>query len=208
MPLIPHAEIDSSPGSTVALGYVKFRVFYPQVNVPDGGEPDPAQEQVVEYFNCSIPVAPPACADGMRNGAETDVDCGGPETTPEAAPRAAWSAQLCQKTSDCDPTTTCVEDGMTGVLKCTMAAGWRRRSPAARHAASASSSGGAPGTGGAGTGAAPAAPLNRGGRSAPTPIAFASARAVGRTRSSARQLTRSLTTNVVLPRRRRSLSRS
>ena len=75
----PRAVLESSPGvpETAATqsqaGYIRLRVYYPPVD-PNA---DGATSRVVEYFNCSIPPPPPPCLDGVQNGDETDLDCGG-----------------------------------------------------------------------------------------------------------------------------------
>ncbi len=75
----PTAVLESSPGapesdtSQAIIGYVRLRIEYPPAN-PTGKN---APMRVVEYFNCSIPAPPPPCKDGVQNGDETDVDCGG-----------------------------------------------------------------------------------------------------------------------------------
>lgn len=51
-----------------------------------------------------------SCSDGMMNGAETDMDCGGPDCGPCA------DNLLCQEGSDCE-SQLCVDDGM-GALRC------------------------------------------------------------------------------------------
>lgn len=87
--LLPTATLESSPGipgGTVntagSPGYVRFRVSYPTPNDDSGTGGSAAASTgtgttVVEYFNCSIPAAPPACSDGVQNNTESDIDCGG-----------------------------------------------------------------------------------------------------------------------------------
>jgi hypothetical protein len=94
---LPTAIIDSSPGTpelpgqNARPGYVRLRVHYSPVDPNASG----AQVRVVEYFNCQIPAPPPPCLDGVRNGSETDVDCGG------ACPAKCAEGQHCLENADC-----------------------------------------------------------------------------------------------------------
>lgn len=76
---LPRAIVDANPGTPpLALGeagspgWVRLRIVYPPDNPAAGGDP-----RVVEYFNCLVPAPPHMCEDGVRNGTETDLDCGG-----------------------------------------------------------------------------------------------------------------------------------
>lgn len=79
LPFQPTAVLESSPGvpetdsAPARPGFVRFRVEYPPKDVDAVG----ALPRVVEYFNCSIPAPPPPCQDGVKNGNETSMDCGG-----------------------------------------------------------------------------------------------------------------------------------
>jgi hypothetical protein len=118
--LLPRAELLSSAGGITPIrGYVRFRVFYPNLETSI----DDAQTVGVEYFDCSIPGAPKACANGVQDGQETDVDCGG-----EACPTgncdddqcARCAAGLrCNVDSDCE-SGACELDN--GILMCAEAA--------------------------------------------------------------------------------------
>ncbi|XXT15150.1 hypothetical protein WME94_33360 [Sorangium sp. So ce429] len=80
-------------------GYISFSVHYPpNLAAPDGGDADAGiadagiadagiadagdagavpQPEVVEYFYCEFPPPPPLCFNGVKDGPETDIDCGG-----------------------------------------------------------------------------------------------------------------------------------
>ena len=76
---VPTAILESSPGSPATQsgiaarpGFIRFRIQYPPDDPAAAGNPN-----VVQYFNCLIPPPPQPCEDGVKNGSETDVDCGG-----------------------------------------------------------------------------------------------------------------------------------
>lgn len=116
IPFQPTAILESSPGvpevggNPARPGFVRFRVEYPPKNVDAAG----AEPLVVEYFNCAIPAPPPPCQDGVKNGTETAVDCGG-----DCATKGFTCAdgQPCLGPSDCT-SGSCDIDPMTGVRKC------------------------------------------------------------------------------------------
>ncbi|WP_437972927.1 hypothetical protein WMF11_28245 [Sorangium sp. So ce295] len=70
-------------------GFISFSIHYPPIIAPggsegtggggDGGAGSDAvpSAEVVEYFNCEIPAALPLCFNGVKDGTETDIDCGG-----------------------------------------------------------------------------------------------------------------------------------
>jgi hypothetical protein len=126
--VLPTAVFDGTAGSTVALGTVSFRVYYP----PLSGKLEDATPTVVEYFNCDIPKQPLPCENGLKDVGETDIDCGGQcgSTCP--------LGKGCLNDSDCLPGTACVPQ--MGLKTCAMA-------PTGAGGATASSS--ASGTGGA-----------------------------------------------------------
>jgi hypothetical protein len=100
-PFLPHAVLDSSPGvpeltgsdppQIAQPGFVRLRVVYPPTDPLAPG----ATTRVVEYFNCLIPPPPAPCKDGVRNGDETDVDCGG------SCPSTCAEGQGCNVGTDC-----------------------------------------------------------------------------------------------------------
>lgn len=79
-PFVPTAILDSNPGVPPASegaqgipGFVRLRLQYP----PADPNVTTSVPRVVEYFNCAIQAPPHPCSDGVRNGDETDQDCGG-----------------------------------------------------------------------------------------------------------------------------------
>lgn len=105
-PILPHAEIDFSPGGVDQVGVVRLNVFYP----PQEGALEGAQPVPVNYFECFIPAAPPACANGVKDGAETDIDCGGGFCTTRCG-----DGQACINNNDCS-SGACIID--MGLKKC------------------------------------------------------------------------------------------
>ncbi|NUP11514.1 MAG: hypothetical protein HOW73_36170 [Polyangiaceae bacterium] len=104
--ILPHAEIDFSPGGIEQTGVIRLNVFYP----PTEGELSNAQPVPINYFECVIPAAPPACENGVKDGAETDIDCGGGFCTSRCD-----DGQLCITDDDC-LSSACVVD--MGIKKC------------------------------------------------------------------------------------------
>jgi hypothetical protein len=86
-----------------------------------GGGSPPASPPVPPPASPPTPLAGPTCTDGVRNGSETDTDCGGPTCLPCATGR------LCQRNTDCstarcgdalgEGTTcrACTSDGVCGI---------------------------------------------------------------------------------------------
>jgi hypothetical protein len=101
------AETPISPTETLPgmPGYVRLRVVFPPVNPALGGAPT-----VVEYFNCAIPAPPNPCQDSVKNGTETDIDCGG-----TVCPGRCLSGQFCATGADC-LSGNCVSN--SGILMC------------------------------------------------------------------------------------------
>jgi hypothetical protein len=62
----------------------------------------------VVYFNCAIPGAMELCADGVKDGQETDIDCGGPQQASTdmcgQCPARCETGQMCLCDADCDGT--------------------------------------------------------------------------------------------------------
>ncbi len=72
-PILPHVEIDFNAGGIEQAGVIRLNVFYPpQEGALEGSLPVP-----INYFECFIPAAPPGCENGVKDGAESDIDCGG-----------------------------------------------------------------------------------------------------------------------------------
>ncbi len=94
---LPRAVLDSSPGrpeSAAAAsqpGFIRLRIEYP----PEDPGADDAEPRVVEYFNCQIPAPPPPCLNGVRDGSESDVDCGG------TCPTKCAAGMSCGTDADC-----------------------------------------------------------------------------------------------------------
>jgi hypothetical protein len=110
---LPHAIFDASGGvapldvnGTGIPGYVRLRVVYPP---PSGVSSVPPV--VIEYFNCAIPAPPNMCQDGMKDGTETDIDCGG-----NVCPTRCLTGAACAGDGDCQPGHQCIP--ITGILKC------------------------------------------------------------------------------------------
>lgn len=105
-PILPHAEIDFNPGGIDTLGVIRLNVFYP----PTEGALENAQPIPINYFECFIPPAPGPCENNVKDGAETDVDCGG-----GFCERRCEDGQLCSVDDDC-ASGDCIID--MGLKKC------------------------------------------------------------------------------------------
>ncbi len=90
--ILPHAEVDFSPGGIDQTGVVRVTVFYP----PLEGDLENAQPVPVNYAECFIPAAPPLCENGIKDGSETDIDCGG-----SFCSARCLDSQLCISNDDC-----------------------------------------------------------------------------------------------------------
>lgn len=104
--ILPHVEIEYNPGGIETTGVVRLNVFYPPVE----GELANAQPEVVNYFECFIPGGPPPCENGVKDGAETDIDCGGGFCTARCD-----DGQICNSDDDCG-SGSCIID--MGLKKC------------------------------------------------------------------------------------------
>lgn len=125
--LLPRAEIESSAGGQPPPeetdagvidqfdGFVRFRISYPPVEAAANGQqiPDKTQPNVIEYFDCVIPAAAPLCSNGVKDGAETDIDCGGDICTQ----KKCEEGQSCIQPSDCASGLPC-KPGDDGFSKC------------------------------------------------------------------------------------------
>jgi hypothetical protein len=105
--ILPHAEMDINPGAVGVPGVVRFRIYYPPIE----GELAGAKPYQVEYFECIIPPPPDPCEDGIQNGTEADVDCGGPD-----CPNKCDDGQKCGSDQDCRSGLTCTL--VEGLKKC------------------------------------------------------------------------------------------
>jgi hypothetical protein len=84
-PATPQASLQVYLGGVDFPGAVSFAIVYPPASGtnesagfsgPDAGLLVPDR---VVYFNCSIPAQSESCADAVKDGFETDIDCGGPQ---------------------------------------------------------------------------------------------------------------------------------
>jgi hypothetical protein len=130
---VPTASLQIFAGGTDTQGGVSLAITYPPVgNGGDGGVSFPGdasaptvQNKPVVYFNCEIPGGFEQCMDGVKDGAETDIDCGGP-THPSPAldgglcPARCAVGQACLVSSDCDSSMglTCLVNAMSGKKTC------------------------------------------------------------------------------------------
>jgi hypothetical protein len=113
-PVIPHGEIESSAGGIDPIaGYVRFRAYFP----PATGKLEGATPSVVEYFDCAVPPAPKPCVDGVQDGTETDVDCGG-----TCAAKCA-ADQKCLRNEDCQSGSCQFQAGLKKCVKVEAGAG-------------------------------------------------------------------------------------
>ncbi len=128
---LPRAELETNAGGIELVGHVIFRVIYPAPVT--GVSEDP---EVIEYFDCTVPGAPKPCANGVQDGLESDVDCGG-------------NCTLCEAGSKCNTNADCVSDNCAnvgGLFKC--------GDPIATGAGGGGGAGGGSGGSGGGTGGA------------------------------------------------------
>ncbi|KYF61002.1 hypothetical protein [Sorangium cellulosum] len=141
----PPPEADPAAPETVETygGFIKLSIHYPQSGATvEVKENDKIVKQVsegpavIEYFNCRIPPPAPICANGQKDGLETDVDCGG-----TLCGRRCDDGQSCAVNGDCAGM-PCALDS-SGFLKC--------QAPDSSNAGATTGGGaGADGSGGAG----------------------------------------------------------
>ncbi|WP_438022257.1 hypothetical protein [Sorangium sp. So ce233] len=157
--LQPRAVLEASPGNqpppkadptapeTVETygGFIKLSIHYPQSGATvEVKEKDKIVKQVsegpevIEYFNCRIPPPAPICANGQKDGLETDVDCGG-----TLCDRRCDDGQSCAVNEDCAGM-PCALDS-SGFLKCQAPDGSSSASTTTGGGAGAGGSGGAGG---------------------------------------------------------------
>jgi hypothetical protein len=106
---LPSASFQVFPGGVNKAGAVSFAIVYPPIppaSYPTDASAPPTPDSPVVYFNCSIPGAAEQCVDGAKDGAETDVDCGGPQNPTAdlcgSCPVRCESGQQCLCDADCD----------------------------------------------------------------------------------------------------------
>lgn len=129
----PQARLQIDPGGVDVNGAVSFAINFPPTS--SAGAADTyldqthlhdavsVQPDTVVYFNCAVPAAPESCLNGVKDLAETDVDCGGPQI-PSLDPTAACpirctDGQMCQCNADCEGNAPCVANPDTGIRQCT-----------------------------------------------------------------------------------------
>ena len=96
--LIPQAKLEITPNGIGKEGEVKFSIVY-------------SPEKTLTYFTCRILAALPPCENGVKDGFETDVDCGGSQCVTRCV-----GEQACINGSDC-LSGKCEVSG--GIRKCT-----------------------------------------------------------------------------------------
>ncbi|APR81445.1 Hypothetical protein A7982_06794 [Minicystis rosea] len=123
--LVPRAAFAINPGDVLAPGAVSLTIYWPpidpSVKYPDNADASLAAEgpsipaEAVTYFNCLIPAKAEPCLNGQKDGAETDVDCGGGENR-TGCPARCGDGQGCNVDCDCDPGMLC--NVVAGVRVC------------------------------------------------------------------------------------------
>lgn len=108
---VPNAVLETNRGVPATndepgvSGYIRLRVTYPPAGSATGGAcalssyqnaPAATAPRVVEYFNCAIPAPLAPCSNTIKDGTETDVDCGG------SCPTKCGEGQNCDSNNDCD----------------------------------------------------------------------------------------------------------
>jgi hypothetical protein len=92
------ASVTVSTGTNTALGHINLSNT--ETNVANCGSCGHvcATNNICSTGVCT-PSATPTCADGVKNGSETDVDCGGPTCSPCATGNACLQASDCSSRS-------------------------------------------------------------------------------------------------------------
>lgn len=106
----------TKPALSTRYGAVTFSVFYQ----PIGDNVSGLTSEPVTYFKCIIPPPPERCEDGIQNGDETDIDCGGMSVTGMSGPCDRCDVgDHCIVDGDCggDVAATCEDD--KGIKTCT-----------------------------------------------------------------------------------------
>jgi hypothetical protein len=132
-PIVPEASFQVYPGGVGKDGAISFAIVFPPAcpPIPAGDTTGITADAVplqkpdkVVYFNCKIPKGLDTCIDGAKNGTETDVDCGGPQTPPTdmslvgACPAGCMMGQACLYNCDCQKGQVCLANSMSGMLQC------------------------------------------------------------------------------------------
>jgi len=117
--LVPRADFVVNPGGVDLDGAVSFTIYWPPIGAGVtypaldagiqslSGSFPPIEPVGVTYFNCLVPAGDQPCVNGMKDGTETDIDCGGQETSVNCPVRCG-DGQGCVVDCDCDPALLCV----------------------------------------------------------------------------------------------------
>ncbi|MFO0757176.1 MAG: hypothetical protein U0359_11845 [Byssovorax sp.] len=118
--IIPQAIVELNPGGVDLQGSLKVKINFPPVKGVKNasGDSTAITPESVYYLDCQIPGAVKPCQNGTKDGAETDTDCGGGESSPNCPARCA-EGQECKVDCDCDAATLCKVDAKSGARKCT-----------------------------------------------------------------------------------------
>lgn len=127
--IIPQAILEIDPGGIGRAGALRLKIQYPpQAIERDAGAASDAGDagssgttatiapDTTYYFDCVIPAEEKVCANGVQDASEVDVDCGGPESTPNCPVRCEVG-QLCVNDCDCNDTFLCIV-GTDGTKRC------------------------------------------------------------------------------------------
>jgi hypothetical protein len=121
--IAPRAILTGNIGGVGNPGNLSLKIHYPPASGVGLGGTDARNMEgavaadLVTYFDCRIPPAPPLFQDGIKNGGESDIDCGGPEDD-DKHPVRCKPGQACVCDTDCDTGTGCGVDPMSGAKKC------------------------------------------------------------------------------------------
>jgi len=129
---MPTARLQVFLGGIDVPGAVSLAITYPPTpasgspaSYPDASDPQTVPVQTantVVYFNCAVPAALELCMDGLKDGLETDIDCGGPTVHSPAldggaCPARCAAMQQCLVDSDCAGSLKC-SVGTMGMKVC------------------------------------------------------------------------------------------
>ena len=104
-------------------GAISFAIDYPPTSgdfpsISSLKSPVSVQPDTVVYFNCTIPPQTPTCQNGVKDGLETGVDCGGPLTLAgQQCPARCGVGEACLCNADC-ASDACVVDPTSGLGTC------------------------------------------------------------------------------------------
>lgn len=127
----PSASFQVYPGGIDVSGAISFAITFPPTT---GSYPDaspnaaPVANPPVVFFNCTIPAGAEQCANGVKDGQESDIDCGGPQIPSMnmcgSCPARCAAMQQCICDDDCDQTTPQICAVVAqGMKQCTAATG-------------------------------------------------------------------------------------